>query len=224
MSGLSHLFSSLGQVAGISSKPSKQLPPQELTHPILCQVATFLPLIDVRDHIELSRTEFVEYANNRVYPGLMLLSGLGITSQSSDAISHVIYGAFFGALPDTGTPFDRAGQVCIFQLAPVHRVFVAARAPRTPDALDLTFSKEVARRGFKVELVTDKSEMVELIIEEGMKNASFAQWGSHQDEGSDRTLIGENRNEDEDMKSNELFGDFRIEDMKLLGFPRQNKE
>lgn len=168
----------------------------------------------------LSRTEFVQYANERTLPGLMLLSGRGITSQSSDAISHVIYGAFFGALRGTGVPFDRAGQVCIFQLAPVHRVFVAARAPRTPDALDLTFSKEVARRGFKVELVTEKVEMVELIIEDGMKNASFAQWGSHQDEGSDRTLVGESRNEDEDMKSNELFGDFRIEDMKLLGFPR----
>lgn len=166
----------------------------------------------------------MEYANKRTYPGLMLLSGLGITSQSSDAISRVIYGAFFGALPDTGAPFDRAGQVCIFQLAPVHRVFVAARAPRTPDALDLTFSKEVARRGFKVELVTEKSEMVEIIIEDGMKNASFAQWSSHQDEGSDRTLIGETRNEDEDMKSNELFGDFRIENMKLLGFPKQGPQ
>lgn len=214
--GLSWLFSTF--------VPSKTLPPQKLTHPILCQIATFLPIIDVREHVALSRTEFVEYANERAYPGLMLLSGRGITSQSSDAIGHVIYGAFFGALPDTRVPFDKAGQVCIFQLAPVHRVFVAARAPRTPDALDLTFSKEVARRGFKVELVTEKSEMVELIIEDGMKNASFAQWSSHQDEGSDRTLIGETRNEDEDMKSNELFGDFRIEDMKLLGFPSQNSQ
>lgn len=220
---LSQLLSALGHIPSFSGKFHKQLPPQELTHPIICQLATFLPLLDVREHIMLSRTEFVEYSNERTYPGLMLLSGLGITNQSSDTISHVMYGAFFGALPDTGLPFDRAGQVCIFQLAPIQRVFIAARAPRIPDALDLTFSKEVARRGFKVELVTDKSEMVELIIEDGMKNASFAQWGSHQDEGSDRTLIGEGRNEDEDMKLDELFGDFRIEDMKLLGFPRQTE-
>lgn len=184
----------------------------------------FLPLFDIREHIPLSRIDFVEYANERIHPGLMLLSGLGITSQSSDTINHVIFGAFFGALPDTGSPFGRAGQVCIFQLAPVHRVFVAARAPRTPDTLDMTFSKEVARRGFKVELVTEKSEMVELIIEEGMKNASFAQWGSHQDECSERTLMGEGSADEQDGKSSELFGDFKIEDMKLLGFPRQTQK
>ncbi|KAE8453392.1 hypothetical protein EG329_010253 [Mollisiaceae sp. DMI_Dod_QoI] len=218
--GLSQLFF-FGQKPTLGSKDGRYLPLQELTHPILCQLAIFLPIIDVREHILLSRSQFVQYANQRKYPGMMLLSGLGITSQSSDAISHVIYGAFFGALPDTDAPFERAGQVCIFQLAPVHRVFVATRAPRTADALDLTFSKEVARRGFKVELVTEKSEMVELIIDDGMKNASFAQWGSHQDEGSDRTLIGETRNEDEDTKSDELYGDFRIEDMKLLGYPKQ---